>query len=265
MLGDPAPQLIATLGDPHQVRFGELRDAMLASHLPALLFDYDSARITHLNTPFEHLTGRSAAALVGQTGRSVMPKSCGVLADVISESLLAHDGYSGPISLLASNTDVCRRVDMRILRDGDRKYGLDVYSAMPTLPTPSSVLIVDDNPFVLRAVARALRNSFPIRTAGSVVEAVRHLSADLNIGAVLSDVHMPGLGGGALYDAVRAFRPDLLDAFIFHSGAARPHPRAGVPLIDKPASPKLLREALTAALARGPARSWGAGSRAGLR
>ena len=69
-----------------------------------------------------------------------------------------------------------------------------------TLPPPKDrrrVLIVDDEPLVSRALARMLRASSEVTTAGSVDEALSVLK-DARFDAILCDVMMPGRGGADL-------------------------------------------------------------------
>jgi response regulator RpfG family c-di-GMP phosphodiesterase len=71
---------------------------------------------------------------------------------------------------------------------------------------PLKILVVDDNPLVLRAVVRALQSSYALRVAGGVASAmtlVREEAPDL----VISDSTMPGGDGVALLEALRHTHP----------------------------------------------------------
>jgi EAL domain-containing protein (putative c-di-GMP-specific phosphodiesterase class I) len=71
------------------------------------------------------------------------------------------------------------------------------------------ILVVDDEPVVLRATARVLRAAgFEVMTATDGGEAVSALR-EQEIDAVLSDIFMPGTGGIELLRYVRTFSPDL--------------------------------------------------------
>lgn len=89
--------------------------------------------------------------------------------------------------------------------------------ALRVLPEPSSptarrtVLVVDDEPAVLRVAARALgRRGFDVLTAGDGVEAMAILSANRAVvGCVVCDVTMPRMNGWDTLSAIRALAPTL--------------------------------------------------------
>jgi CheY-like chemotaxis protein len=79
------------------------------------------------------------------------------------------------------------------------------------------VLVVDDEPAVLRAYGRILRGRYDVVLADSGAAALAILAADAGFDAVLCDLQMPGLDGPALYEAA----PAALQArFVFASGGA---------------------------------------------
>lgn len=98
------------------------------------------------------------------------------------------------------------------------------------------VLVVDDEPLVLRMVATMLEH------AGFTVEAAHDGSGALaairehpeNIDLLLSDVVMPGMGGVELADKAREIAPRL--PFLFMSGFTGMDTPHG-PLIAKPFKP----------------------------
>jgi len=85
--------------------------------------------------------------------------------------------------------------------------------AAPPVPTPLSgaVLLVEDEPPLLRLAARALRGAgFEVVTAGCAAEALELLeSSETAPAALVSDVVMPGMDGLALAGQLRARWPGL--------------------------------------------------------
>ena len=71
------------------------------------------------------------------------------------------------------------------------------------------VLVVDDEPGVRETLGVTLRkNGYEVSLASTAAEALERLS-EANIGVVISDVRMPGMGGEGLLDRVIASYPDV--------------------------------------------------------
>jgi two-component system cell cycle sensor histidine kinase/response regulator CckA len=86
---------------------------------------------------------------------------------------------------------------------------------VPAVPPPSSatgatILLVDDEDPVRRAMARALaRAGFRVVPAADAEDALTQVQAGLRPDAVVTDMMMPGMDGAALARALRASRPEL--------------------------------------------------------
>ncbi len=132
---------------------------------------------------------------------------------------------------------------------------------LPSEPPPLSraalrrprILLVDDDPTVLRALWRMLKNSrpdFKINGASSAAQALEALS-ELSYDAVITDLQMPGGGGEAVLEALVAHYPET--ARIVHSSqlespdTANVHKLAHV-VLAKPASEAALVQAVEDAL-----------------
>lgn len=77
---------------------------------------------------------------------------------------------------------------------------------------PGAVLVVDDEPEVLRLVGRLLEDLLgrPVLAASSGPEAVELVRRrGKGIGAVLMDANMPGMDGTAAFQAIQALKPGL--------------------------------------------------------
>ncbi|MDX2090445.1 MAG: ATP-binding protein [Kofleriaceae bacterium] len=111
-------------------------------------------------------------------------------------------------------------------------------AALPVLR--GRLLIVDDEPMLLRAMADALREEHDVMTAQGGSEALAILAHDHSFDLVLCDLQMPALDGVAVYEAFAKLAPERLDALVFMTGGVvtprvqkfveRARPR----LLDKP-------------------------------
>jgi DNA-binding NarL/FixJ family response regulator len=142
---------------------------------------------------------------------------------------------------------------------------------LPSEPPPLSraalrrprVLLVDDDPSVLRALWRMLKNSRPdfrINGASSAAQALEALS-ELSYDAVITDLQMPGGGGQAVLEALVKHYPHT--ARLVHSSQLESVDTAQVlktahAVLTKPTSEATLIEALEAALLQSAGRrvSW---------
>jgi len=85
------------------------------------------------------------------------------------------------------------------------------------VPRRPRVLLVDDDPSVVRGLWRALHRARPtlqINTAGSAAQALAALE-ELSYDAVITDLEMPGAGGRAVLEALALHHPET--ARIAHS------------------------------------------------
>ncbi len=99
------------------------------------------------------------------------------------------------------------------------------------------ILVVDDEPSVARAIARALSTTHEVETCGDGRAALVRLLGSVPYDLVLCDLLMPEMTGMELYDAVYAARPSQASRFVFLTGTATASElvlRAGRPVITKP-------------------------------
>ena len=75
------------------------------------------------------------------------------------------------------------------------------------------ILIVDDEPMMLKIADRALKSSFETVTVLSGEEAVEAFAKD-SFDMVLSDVKMPSMSGQELLKNIRLKNPDILFVFM---------------------------------------------------
>jgi C4-dicarboxylate-specific signal transduction histidine kinase len=129
----------------------------------------------------------------------------------------------------------------------------------PATPAPSAapihVLIVDDDPLVIRAVGRILGPGFEVTTSPSAADALARIERGEGFQAVLCDLMMPQMTGMELHARVAARDPAMARRMIFMTGgafteaAARFVAESRAPCFDKPFEPALLRAAVERAAA----------------
>ena len=115
--------------------------------------------------------------------------------------------------------------------------------AVPALPASGqrrTVLVVDDEPHVARAIERLLRSSHDVVAVGSGLDALTYLTTSKAPSVILCDLMMPTMTGMELHRALAAHRPDLARRMVFMTGGAfTPESAAFIetssrPLLDKP-------------------------------
>lgn len=120
-------------------------------------------------------------------------------------------------------------------------------------PSKGSVLVVDDEPMVVRAVSLILeRSGFVVRTADGPADALaRFEEAGGSIDLLLTDVVMPDGGGRKLAERLRERCPGLrvlfMSGFTEHD-SVRDDRELPAPLLSKPFSAAKLEAAVRRAL-----------------
>jgi DNA-binding NtrC family response regulator len=144
---------------------------------------------------------------------------------------------------------------------------------VPSDPPPFSraalrrprILVVDDDPSVIRGLWRMLRNCRPelqINTAGSVSQALEAL-AELSYDAVITDLDMPGGSGEVVLEILASHHPET--ARIVHSSQLESVDTDRIRslshvVLAKPTSESELLEALDLAFQRASKRRSGCSS-----
>jgi DNA-binding NtrC family response regulator len=85
-----------------------------------------------------------------------------------------------------------------------------------------SVLLVDDDPAMLKSLARVLAADCVVATARSADEAIHLLVAGRRFDAIVSDMWMPGTDGQRLFEEVRVVAPSQADRMIYLTGGGLP-------------------------------------------
>ena len=127
------------------------------------------------------------------------------------------------------------------------------------MPTSSAlrprVLLIDDDPLVLRATARTLRRAHLVTAVSAASHALDLLSAGEQFDAVVCDVVMPHLNGWEFYRRARLADPELASRIVFVSGGGPPELMAKIralpnALLEKPVTAAALSDALARVIAQ---------------
>ena len=119
------------------------------------------------------------------------------------------------------------------------------------------VLVVDDEPALVKVLARQLERHYDVDMASTAKDAITRLSSSY-YDVVLCDLRLEDEPGIAVYDSVRAHTPEQAGRFIFitggssdpeHDGLSRRARATGRPVLEKPFDGPSL-EALVARVAR---------------
>lgn len=115
---------------------------------------------------------------------------------------------------------------------------------------PSRVLVVDDDPTVLRAFRRVLSADHEIVTARDGAEALRVVLGGKRVDAIICDIGMPKLDGPTFFSELFELRPQMMPRVVFCTGGMpnektqRFLDRLQAPLLFKPVAAADLRSAI---------------------
>jgi CheY-like chemotaxis protein len=96
-------------------------------------------------------------------------------------------------------------------------------STPPTLPGPDRrmrLLLIDDEPTILRLFSTLLAERFDVTTCGEGAAAIKLLERDRAFDVILCDLQMPRTDGIHVHEAVQRLEPALLGRFVFTTGGA---------------------------------------------
>jgi CheY-like chemotaxis protein len=116
--------------------------------------------------------------------------------------------------------------------------------------TTTRVLVVDDDPTVLRAFRRVLQGAHEIVTARDGGEALRIILGDQRVDAIICDIGMPKLDGPTFFSELFELRPQMMPRVVFCTGGPpndktqRFLDRLQAPLLFKPVAADDLLQAI---------------------
>ncbi len=144
------------------------------------------------------------------------------------------------------------KVQLRVSREAPPTSASRAPSISPDLR--ARVLVVDDEPLILRSVSRLLRDEHDVETASNGKEALLKLAEDGPFDLIVCDLMMPEMNGMDLHQEVARNNPDIAKRFVFLTGGAYTHSakvflsRIANPKLDKPVQPNLLRSVVSSVL-----------------
>jgi len=121
---------------------------------------------------------------------------------------------------------------------------------------PPRVLLVDDDPAVLRAFRRVLASDHEVVTARDGAEALRLVLGGAQVDAIICDIGMPKLDGPAFFSELFELRPQMMPRVVFCTGGQpnektqRFLDRLQAPLLYKPVAVEELRQAIASVRSR---------------
>jgi CheY-like chemotaxis protein len=118
------------------------------------------------------------------------------------------------------------------------------------------VLVVDDDPTVLRAFRRVLASDHEVLTARDGAEALRVVLGGTRVDAIICDIGMPKLDGPAFFSELFELRPQMMPRVVFCTGGQpnektqRFLDRLQAPLLYKPVAVADLKQAIESVRSR---------------
>jgi CheY-like chemotaxis protein len=118
------------------------------------------------------------------------------------------------------------------------------------------ILLIDDEPVVLRAFRRILEPPHEVVVAEGGAAGLAVLDADRSFDVILCDLSMPGVDGSQVFHYLERAEPRLLSRLVFSTGGAftddaqRFLQAVPTPVVEKPLSPDELRRAIDEVIAR---------------
>lgn len=119
-------------------------------------------------------------------------------------------------------------------------------------PPPKRLLILDDEPMMVRAIKRLMAGEYAMTSPGTPADAVAEVRGGARFDVILCDLMMPFMSGIQFYDAIRAIDPEQARRIVFMTGGAYAPlvleflSSVANPRIDKPVGRLALRAAIQA-------------------
>jgi CheY-like chemotaxis protein len=157
---------------------------------------------------------------------------------------LTTDPAPMPLDVLESDAPVLEVVSV------DDETGEDDGPVTQVDAPLTRVLVVDDDPAVLRAFRRVLQSDHEIVTARDGTEALRIVLSGARVDAIICDIGMPKLDGPAFFSELFELRPQLMPRVVFCTGGIpnektqRFLERLSAPLLFKPVAAADLQRAV---------------------
>ena len=111
---------------------------------------------------------------------------------------------------------------------------------------PKRILVVDDDPPLVRTVVRVLSRTYEVDTVSSGQEALDALKR-YTYSCIVSDVDMPGMSGRELFQKVVKAYPHMASRFVFFTGSIseKALPAPHVSKMDSTQLPELVKSVVS--------------------
>jgi len=128
-----------------------------------------------------------------------------------------------------------------------------VMSTMPAGSAKTTILLVDDEPFVLEGLRRQLARQFDVLTAAVGRDALALLAEHVEVAVILCDLRMPGMSGVEVLAAARDSSPDTVRLLLtgnadLDAALAAVNEGEVFRFLTKPCPPQVLLSSLEAAV-----------------
>jgi signal transduction histidine kinase len=272
---DVGAELSAALGlARHELTRRARLEVDVPSSLPPVVADAGALRQVFVNLlvnaaqaipegdPGRHRVGVSARAEAGRLVLEVADSGAGIPAAVLPRIFdpffttkpvgtgtgLGLSVCHGIVNALGGTIEV----ESEVGKGSRFRVLLPVVRPMPAAPAAAPtaararVLIVDDEPFVGRALGRILASAHDVTVTTSPLEALARFEAGERWDVMLCDLMMPELTGMELEARIAVAAPEMVGRIVFMTGgaftaAAREFVDSGRPCIEKPIDPAALR------------------------
>ena len=127
----------------------------------------------------------------------------------------------GGTAQLAQGTLPGARIEVRLPRGETRANAPAAVAPVPATATGcvrARVLVIDDEPLLLRSLEQVLSDEHEVVTASSGGVGLELLGRDRAFDLVLCDLHMPDIDAAAIHEALRTMAPELLGRFAVMTG-----------------------------------------------
>jgi len=97
---------------------------------------------------------------------------------------------------------------------------LSTHATRDAVTPRGRILLIDDEPMLLRTLEEAVAESHDVVTAIGGAAAINLLARDQRFDLIICDLQMPQVDGVAVHDALRSSAPELVSRFVVMSGGA---------------------------------------------
>lgn len=91
---------------------------------------------------------------------------------------------------------------------------------MPLAVTTPKIVLIEDEPMIVRAIVRMLHESFDVMVHDSGRSALESFTGGTACDVVLCDMHLPDMTGVEIFGTLGTIRPDLAGKVIFLTGSS---------------------------------------------